>query len=298
MARVKLWVLVVAWVLGWSAAAVALDRSRLENPTPLSEVEMGALLQRVLGGRPGVTRLSIDSGDVALFAGGQAMRFGIAPLTRQMNAMNGARARQTALDSLIRRVDETVAGPQQPRPELEREQFRRALIPVLKNKALIAECRAKQCGPGKGGDLLHRRFAGDIVVVAALDLPEITRFVRVGEGGAFGMKDEDVFKLAFDNLSRRAGKLQLLAFGPVRFLDFEDDYNASLLLVPAMWKSVPGLPRKVAVAVPSRDVVAFADADDRKALEALRGVAKMDDKGFPVSRLLFLRTERGLEVMP
>lgn len=300
MARWGLWLRVCVCLLGLSAGAHALDRKRLNDATPVNEVEMSALLERALAARPGVTRLRIDGGDIVLLAGDQEMRLGIAPLTRQMNAQTGAKQRQAALDKLVMRVDDTVAGKHRPKSEAEQERFRKALLPVLKNKAYIAESKArcsKQCG--LDAELLYLPLAGDIIVAAALDLPKITRFVVVGEGGAYGMSDEDIFRTAFANLNRRIGKLELHEFGPVRALGFESDYNASLLLAPKAWEKVPNLPRRLAVAVPARDIVAFADADDPQALEALRGVAKMPDNGFPVSRQLFLLNERGrLEVMP
>lgn len=294
MVRVGLWLWVVACVLGLSVGAHALDRKRLNDATPVNEVEMSALLERALAPRPGVTRLRIEGGDIVLLAGSQEMRMGIAPLTRQMNALTGAKQRQAALDKLMKRVDETTAGKNPPKTDVEQERFRKALLPVLKNKAYIAEFEAacrKQCGVN--AKLLYVPLAGDIIVTAALDLPKITRFVMVGEGGSYGMKDEDIFRTAFANLNRRVVKLEIHDFGPVRALGFESDYNASLLLAPKAWESVPNLPRNLAIAVPARDVVAFADADDPQALEALRGVAKMPDKGFPVSRELFLLNERG-----
>ncbi|WP_147283636.1 hypothetical protein [Bosea caraganae] len=261
---------------------------------------MSALLERALARRAGVTKLRVDGGDVVFLAGSQEMRMGITPLTRQMNDLSGAKQRQAAFDKLLARVDETVAGKHKAKADAEQERFRKALLPVLKNKAYIAEIKARcrrQCG--QSAQLLYIPLAGDIIVAAALDLPKITRFVTVGEGGPYGMSDEDIFRTAFANLNRRVGKLQLHDFGPVRALAFENDYNASLLLAPKAWESIPNLPRNLAIAVPARDIVAFADADDPQALEALRGVAKMPDKGFPVSRQLYLMNERGrFEVMP
>lgn len=300
MARVGLWWLCVCVCLvGLSAAAQALDRKRLNDATPLNEVEMSALLERALAGRKGVTQLRMDAGDVVFLAGRQEMRMGIVPLTRQMNALTSVKQRQAALDKLTKQVDETVAGKNKPKSDAEQERFRKALLPVLKNKAFAAEFKARcrqQCG--QSAQLLYMPLAGDIIVVAALDLPKITRFVMAGEGGPYGMSDDDIFHTALDNLGRRVDKLQLHDFGPVRALGFDTDYNASLLLAPQVWQSVPDLPRRVAVAVPARDVLAFADADDPQALEALRGIAKVPDNGFPVSRQIFLRTERGLEIMP
>lgn len=300
MARVGLWLCVSFLILGLSGTSGALDRKRLNDATPVNEVEMSALLERALAHRKGVTRLRIDGGDIVLMAGSQEMRMGIAPLTRQMNALTSAKQRQAALDKLTKQVDETVAGRNKAKSDAEQERFRKALLPVLKNKVFVAEFKARcrqQCG--RSAQLLHIPLAGDIIVAAALDLPKITGFVTVGEGGPYGMSDEDIFRTAFANLNRRVGKLQLHDFGPVRALAFDSDYNASLLLAPKAWESVPNLPRNLAIAVPARDVVAFADADDPRALEALRGVAKMPDKGFPVSRQLYLMNERGrFEVMP
>ena len=222
------------------------------------------------------------------------------PLSRQFNALPDAAQRQSAYDKLTKTVAQAVAGTPATKTPAEIARFQRALLPVLKNKAYIEQFAAlarKQGAPD--AKLLFLPLAGDIVVTAALDLPKITRFLTVGEGGSYGMSDRDVFNAALDNLKKRVDKLQIYDLGPVRALGFaQTDYNASVLLLPNPWENVPDLPRSVALTVPARDVLAFADAEDPQAVSALRMVSKAPDKGFPVSRLIFRLTERGLEIMP
>lgn len=232
-------------------------------------------------------------------AGARKLRFGLANLTRQLNAEPDARGRQKAFDSLLLKLDRFVAGGDPSKPSAaEVARFRDALLPVLKNRSYIADFAAlarKQGVPG--GKLLHIPLAGDVIVVPALDLPRISRFVAVGEGRRYGMDDAEVLTTALANLERRAKSFELHAIGPVRTLNFDPpDYNVSLLL-PNSWQDIPDLPKNVVIALPARDVLAFADGDDPKSMTALRRIAAMKDGGFPVSRLLFRLTPKGLEAL-
>jgi len=283
-----------------SAVSASLTRDRLNDARPLTEAEMGELLFGLLQGRPGVSQLRIEAGDVVYFAAGQNVRMGLTPLSRQFNALPDAAQRQGAYDKLTKTVAQAVAGTGAPKTEAEVARFQRALLPALKNKAYVEQFAAMARKRGApDAKLLYLPLAGDIIVTPVLDLPKISRFLTVGEGGAYGMSDRDIFNAALDNLKRRVDKLQIYDFGEVRALGFaQTDYNASLLLLPNPWENVPDLPRSVALTMPARDVLAFADADDPQAVSALRRISRAPDNGFPVSRLVFRMTQRGLEIMP
>lgn len=292
--------LLLLCLLGLVSAADALDRKRLNEARPLTENELAALLRMASTGRPGVSDPRVDAGDFVVTLGKREMRFGLASLVRQFNAAPDARSRQGGFDNLLRRLDRAAAGGDPGKPSAaEVARFRDALLPVLKNRSYIADFAAlarKQGVPG--GKLLHIPLAGDVIVVPALDLPRITRFVSVGEGRKYGMDDAEVLTAALANLERRAKSFEVHAIGPVRTFNFDPpDYNVSLLLLPNPWRDIPDLPKNVVIALPARDVLAFADGDDPKAMIALRTIAAMKDGGFPVSRLLFRLTPKGLEAL-
>lgn len=295
--------LMLAAAMGLAASAglaETIGRERLDDKRPLSQAEMAGLLMGLLQGRAGVSELRIDSGDVAFRASGREARFGLAPLSAQLNALPDAASRQQAFDKLAQRVEEAVTGTMPVKTQAEQARFREALIPVLKNRSYADyfALMARKAGAPLAR-LLYMPLAGDIIVAAALDREKITRFVSVGEGGAYGMSDKDVLRMALDNWVRRVDRLEIQEFGKLRSFHFgEGDYNASILLLENPWRHVPNLPRRVAIAIPSRDILAFADAEDAEAVAQLRALTRAPDGGFPVSKRLYSLGAEGFAVMP
>lgn len=300
MARVSLLLWVVACVFALGAGAQTLDRKRLDDLRPLNETEVARLLEGMVAGKPGVSGIRVEDGDFVFHVPGQNVRMELKSLRAHINGLTSAKQRQDAYDEFVRKAEAFISGERRAKSPEEVEKFRKALLPVLKNKSYVAEVAALGRKHGaKGGKLLHIPLIGDIVVVAALDLPKITRFLSVGEGGLYGMSDSDVFRAAMANLEKRVTALELGDYGGVRTLTFgETDYNASIILLPNPWENIPDLPRSVAFTVPTRHILAFADAADPEAMAALRRLSKVPDHGFPVSKLLYRLSERGIEVMP
>lgn len=289
-------------VIAATTASIAgtIGRERLNEARPLSETEMAGLLTTMIKGRPGVSALRVEAGDVVFRAGGRDIRMGLAPLGAQFNALPDAKSRQGAYDKLTQRITEAVAGQLSVKTEAERARFIGALIPVMKNRSYVEQFAAMARKKGDpNARLLYVPLEGDIIVAAGLDLPKITRFVSVGEGGLYGMSDKDVLRAALDNWVRRVDKFEIHDFGKLRKFHFgEGDYNASILLLENPWKDIPDLPLNVAIAMPSRDLLAFGDADDAEVVAALRALTKAPDGGFPVSKQLYKLGPQGLVVIP
>jgi hypothetical protein len=293
----RVFLLALVCLAGLVVPVTALDRTRLNEPRPISEAELVALLQAASHGRAGISGARVDGGDFVVMAGGTEMRFGLARLSAQLNAEPDAARKQRGFDSLLQKLDRVAASgdPSKPAPA-EIARFRDALLPVLKNRSYVNEFAAlarKQGVPD--GKLLHLPLAGDVIVVPAQDLSRITRFVSVGEGRRYGLSDAQVFEAALANLERRAKTFDILVRGAIRAFDFKPpDYTVSLLLLPNPWKYVPRLPQTVVIAMPGRSVLAFGDGDDPQAVAALRAIAAMKDD-YPVSRMLFRLGPGGLE---
>lgn len=289
-------------VLAATAASIAqtIGRERLNEARPLSETEMAGLITTMLKGRAGVSAVRVEAGDVVFRTAGHDVRMGLAPLSAQFNALPDAKSRQGAFDKLTQRATEAVAGQSALKTEAERARFIAALIPVMKNRSYVEQFAAMARKKGDpNARLLYVPLEGDIIVAAALDLPKITRFVSVGEGGQYGMSDKDVLRAVLDNWVRRVDRFEIHDFGKLRRFHFgEGDNNASILLLENPWKDIPNLPRNVAIAVPSRDILAFGDADDAEVVAALRSLTKAPDGGFPVSKQLYRLGPEGFRVMP
>lgn len=280
--------------------AQAIGRDRLNEARPLSETEMAGLIMTMLEGRAGVSSVRVEAGDVVFRTAGHDVRMGLAPLSAQFNALPDAKSRQEAFDKLTQRVVEAAAGRSAPKSEAERARFIASLIPVMKNRSYVEQFAAMARQKGDpNAQLLHVPLEGDIIVAAALDLPKITRFVSVGEGGQYGMSDKDVLRAVLDNWVRRVDRLEIHEFGRLRRFHFgEGHYNASILLLENPWKNVPNLPRNLAIAIPSRDILAFGDADDAAQVAALRALTQAPDGGFPVSKRIYTLGPKGFAMMP
>jgi hypothetical protein len=302
MMRLLVVLLAAVAVLAAPVVSIAgtIGRERLNEARPISEAEMAELLMTMLRGRLGVSAARVEAGDVVFRTFGHDVRMGLAPLSAQLNALPDAKSRQDAFDKLTQRVIDAVAGRAVPKSDAERARFIAALIPVMKNQSYVEQFAAMARKKGdRTARLLHVPLEGDIIVAAGLDLPKITRFVSVGEGGAYGMSDKDVLRAALDNWVRRVKRFELRELGKLRAFHFDTgDYNASILLLENPWKDIPELPPKVVIAVPSRDILAFGDAGDAEAVAALRALTKAPDGGFPVSKRLYTLGPQGFAVMP
>lgn len=178
----------------------------------------------------------------------------------------------------------STAAAEPGRPKLDDKSFRQSLVLVVKNEAqLKAQCGA--CLP-----IVHT-LVGDVVVVVGQDFADRTGLVRIGAGRQYGLSDGELYSIAYENLQRRAAKVNLLTFGDVKAIAFDETYNASLLLLPAVWDKL-GEPKgdDMVVAVPGRDIVAFGSSRDRDTVAALRQIAAMPDNGFPITRKLLRRS--------
>lgn len=134
-------------VIAATTASIAgtIGRERLNEARPLSETEMAGLLTTMIKGRPGVSALRVEAGDVVFRAGGRDIRMGLAPLGAQFNALPDAKSRQGAYDKLTQRITEAVAGQLSVKTEAERARFIGALIPVMKNRKGC--CRRRGTSP-------------------------------------------------------------------------------------------------------------------------------------------------------
>lgn len=175
-------------------------------------------------------------------------------------------------------------------PAADAAAFKSSLLLTLKNRSFfqaVAERARAAAKPVPA--LLRMELVGDVFVALVEDRSGASRFLSRGEGERYGLSDKQMFAAALGNLKRRADRVQIEEFGPVKALSFDPDYNAALLLLPDVWSSIPGLPTELVVAVPARDVVAFADGRDPAALASLRGIAGLPSKGYPVTTLLLKR---------
>jgi len=90
-----------------------------------------------------------------------------------------------------------------------------------------------------------------------------------------GLTPMTLREVATENLLRRASAdVQLHAVGSAFALTFDGNFEASLLLLDGLWEAslVAHAPSGFVVAVPARDVLAFADAASEDGVQELRAI--------------------------
>jgi hypothetical protein len=186
----------------------------------------------------------------------------------------------------------SLTSPEASKAVMTAAEFSAGLLPVIENKSFIADFK-KELGQSSAS-MLAKPMAGDIVSSVALDRQVGIKFMQSGDGKEFSFSDEDLFAHARTNLLAKMSLLRQREVGPVKLIDYNSDFNASLMVIDEVWSFVaPGQEDDVVVAVPSRDMLVFGFASDPAAVQALRKIAALPDRAYPVSKQLFRRSGKG-----
>ena len=252
-----------------------------------------------LGALPGVASVTpLADGRLELITKtGRSLSIGLANLVDALNEDVGQRQRH--LDEHVATLAGVVAGPSMPAALLTAAEFSSALIPVVKPASYVDEFRRVTGGAAeKKRPLLVKSLVGDIVLVIGLDSPGRTQILQTDSGKPYGLSDDKVIARAIDNLRDRAGRLEVSASGPLNIIQFDPNYAASLLAVPEVWiameKQFGG---DLAVVVPARDVVIFAQAGNSNAIAALRAIASKPNQAYPITTHLLRFNKRSWSVL-
>jgi Tfp pilus assembly protein PilF len=200
--------------------------------------------------------------------------------------------RRSMIDNQLRVIVDMLDKP----AVLSREQFIAALRPVLKNAEFLKEIGqrfAVSNGPVKKLPIF-RPLAADIVVVLGIDSERTIQFVSADEGKQYGLTDDELLEAAKKNLRERVSAVKLIDVGPVKLIDFDTSYNASLVLIDEIWSTVaPGAGDDLIVAVPARDAIAFGRASNQQSVTALRRLATIPAQAYGISSVLLQRQGKG-----
>lgn len=120
-----------------------------------------------------------------------------------------------------------------------------------------------------------RDLGNGLIVGYAVETGKELEWVRPHQLAEALLSPAELHDLAVRNLETRArGAVKLQAYGPIHAVIMDGRCESSLLLLDSLWDR--GLVRSVsntfAVAVPSREILAFCDADSEKGVAELRKV--------------------------
>src|SRR5262245_43568267 len=148
---------------------------------------------------------------------------------------------------------------------------RARIVPVIKDRAWLAEVRAALKARAGKSDNVFEDFNEDLVVVYAEDSPGNIRYLSPGHLTEVGVKPEELRALAVGNLRKLLPQTDIRRGPLVSMIVAGGNYEASLLLFDDLWTggkiAVDG---DVVVAVPARDLLLFTGSKNRAGITKLR----------------------------
>jgi tetratricopeptide (TPR) repeat protein/uncharacterized protein YtpQ (UPF0354 family) len=224
---------------------------------------------------------------------GEPFAMGLGNLLDGMNQDMAARPR--LVTASLNMVEHSLAS-RVAEVQLTREQFIAALIPIIKNVSYVDHAlkASVATGTSKPATILYWALAADIVVLVALDGPSAFQMMNRGGGLVHGISDQDLFDHAIRNLEKQVANVKVIEAGAVKLINFKADYNASLILIDAVWaRLAPNAEADLVVAVPARDAVLFGSAANPSAIDALKRAAALPGQAYPITQKLLRRVKKG-----
>ncbi len=153
------------------------------------------------------------------------------------------------------------------------ENLRNRVMPCM--KAAVVDENGPSLALRPEDTPIFRDLGNGLLVLYVVDAGHSFEFVQNRHLAAAGLDPESLHAAAMINLlAFSAERARIQAHGSIFGLFVGGNFEASLLLVDSLWdESLAGYARNgFVVAVPSRDVLAFADAASESGLAELRNV--------------------------
>jgi uncharacterized protein YtpQ (UPF0354 family) len=177
----------------------------------------------------------------------------------------------TWFDALIKAYVAALAqlSPNRLAANLNRER----IIPVIKDRAWLAQLQAQFKKQSETQQPVFDDFNTELVVVYAEDTDKTTRYLSSSE--ELGVERGKLKALAVDNLMRIMPRIELRQLAEGAFMmTSHAEYGSSLVLVDSIWSGdqvkVNG---DIVVAVPAKDVILITGSNDIENLNATRKLA-------------------------
>jgi uncharacterized protein YtpQ (UPF0354 family) len=149
----------------------------------------------------------------------------------------------------------------------------------------------------EGNGLFLAPFAGDVITVIVVDLPDGIAMLNHADAKRLGKGEAELRDLARANMAKALAPLPTeLAAPGVLVVHAGDDYEAARLLVPQIWDDAAKQVKGDLLAVaPNRDVVFATGADDVVGVARMKELAAASYAGhaYPISLTVFRRTAAG-----
>ncbi len=161
------------------------------------------------------------------------------------------------------------------------------ILPVVRDAAFVAQATLNRDDP-----TINEPLVADLSVLYVLDFPDRVQFLLESNLAELGLDVNEVRDLAVSNLAAKSDDYIVHTMEQIYFLELDGMYESSALLLDEFWTKVEsqigGAP---VVAIPTRDIVIFAPANDPLGIELVRMVAQQieEETGYPISKSLLIR---------
>jgi uncharacterized protein YtpQ (UPF0354 family) len=266
---------IMALILGLATSAAA------DVPRPGDSLQtLGILADALQEAAPDLV-LKVDEADVSLqidLPNGASLRANPDNLHIKLQDAGTAAERGDILASHVAGVLATVSD--QSASEAVPMDMRRVL-PVLRTNDILTE--------NPDFKLPHRTFPGGLIVYWVVDSPTQIASLTSDDIATTGLSTAAVGAQALQNLADRAADLEQRDLGGVTALVLDGNYEASFLLLPALWSEIDTRIGTVVVAPIARDLVIYGDGDDAEIVTAMRQIAREEFaiSAYPISTDLF-----------
>jgi uncharacterized protein YtpQ (UPF0354 family) len=154
---------------------------------------------------------------------------------------------------------------------------RTRIVPVLKDRAWLEETRQTMLSRGakEAPEHVSEDFSAELIVLYAEDSPTSIRYLGPKDLEQVKVKKTELRALACENLQRLLPKIERRGTNGVYMLTAGGDYEASLLLLDAMWNAgeldVKG---DVVVAIPARGLLLVTGSQHPQGIKTIQQMAK------------------------
>ncbi len=172
-----------------------------------------------------------------------------------------------------------------------------AVLPVVRDQTFLDNVQRVESADDP---VLAQPYVGDLFVFYVLDRPEAMQFLKVADLELLRVDEAGMEAQALANLEALLPQLERQSQGAITRISLDGFYEASLILLDGLWPELEAsLEGNLVVAVPARDLLAFADGADREAVRALDGWAKQAaaEQAYAVTGALLERVGASWEVL-
>ncbi|MDJ0911769.1 MAG: DUF1444 family protein [Woeseiaceae bacterium] len=268
--------LILLLVLAFNPAAA--DQHELTAETFTEEFVRALAAEQPEGGFEVVAPLEIVIGDGETEGG----RINLHNLYRNASDDPAERAGQisTYISAILSEPTETLSSADLPN-----------ILPVIRDSAFVAQATLNRDDP-----TVNEPLVADLSVLYVLDFPDRVQFLMESNLAELDLDLEEIRALAVSNLSAKSDDYIVHTMEQIYFLELDGMYESSALLLDEFWTDVESnIGAEPVVAIPTRDIVIFAPANDPLGIELVRMVAEQieEDTGYPVSKTLLIRRDGG-----